>query len=80
MRGGRGKQMKALEGEEDRLLREIEALQNQLIGVRRAMALSRGDDPEKITLGAARKPRKLRPRHQLRRPLRTLPPRMPMHR
>jgi hypothetical protein len=57
MRGGRGKQMKALEGEEDRLLREIEALQNQLIGVRRAMALLRGDDPEKITLGAARKPR-----------------------
>jgi hypothetical protein len=49
--------MKALEGEEDRLLREIDALQNQLIGVRRAIALLRGDDPERVAIGATRKPR-----------------------
>jgi hypothetical protein len=54
---GKGKQMKALEGEEDRLIREIDALQNQLIGVRRAIALLRGDDPEKVMGTTLRKPR-----------------------
>jgi len=50
--------MKAVEGEEARLLREIEALQNQLIGVRRSIALLNGDDPERVaaTTRKARSP------------------------
>jgi hypothetical protein len=52
---GKGQRMKSLEAEEARLLKEIDALQNQLIGVRRSIALISGDDPEKVT--STRKPR-----------------------
>ena len=50
--------MRALEAEEARLLREIDALQNQLIGVRRSMALISGENHESVVASATiRKPR-----------------------